>query len=362
MTLLTLEPAEAARFLGRYANRYGAGAFATPTRKELEAHPETLRVWGAEGGRTVAVVKQLDRPSRRADFTGTVLELPAGARVVTHLARDPGAPVPNLDEFDFITVYAEDMALAAALREARLTVYGVRITAASELLTVWSAYPGRTYQPADLATVTEVDLGVPINPAALSAELDVEGWFDDFPYYSDGSWDALSLRGYWPMEPERGIKPAEMPGEWRRTHEEDLDRVCQWTTLARIMPTVRALVEAVEWWRELERVRLLRMRGTGNGRLGRHTDITDKAAGVRDGAIARFHLPLVSDPQIMMTAWDLEGHARDFHLEPGRAYYLDARKPHAVSNPTHVDRIHLVADVVASPEVRDAITAGYEPW
>ena len=40
--------------------------------------------------------------------------------------------------------------------------------------------------------------------------------------------------------------------------------------------------------------------------------------------------------------------------------HLDARKPHAVQNPTGVDRVHLVVDVVSNRAVRELINFGAE--
>jgi hypothetical protein len=182
----------------------------------------------------------------------------------------------------------------------------------------------------------------------------VSQWHDDFPYYSDGSWSAVSLRGFRADDPTWGIKPSEMPKTWQDAHPGSLEYRCGWTVLAQRTPAIRELVESVHWWKGLERVRLLRMEGRGGkgGKLNRHTDITDRAAGTRDGQIVRFHIPLVTDPAIVMHAWDLTGHESATHLEPWKCYYLDARKPHAVTNPTGVDRVHLVVDVVADDSVR----------
>jgi hypothetical protein len=101
----------------------------------------------------------------------------------------------------------------------------------------------------------------------------------------------------------------------------------------------------------LERVRILRMAGRDGkgGRLGRHTDVTDKASGVRDGLITRLHIPLVTHPAIVMSAWGLSGRRSDVHLPAWTLWYLDARKPHAVTNPTGTDRLHLVIDCQPRP-------------
>jgi len=118
----------------------------------------------------------------------------------------------------------------------------------------------------------------------------------------------------------------------------------------------------VGWWQSLERVRLFRMdaRPGKGGHLGKHSDIADKSAGTRDGQLARFHVPLITHPKIRMTCWNLSGRPIKAHLAPGGIYYLDTRKPHAVENMSPVNRVHLVVDVVVTPEVRERIATARE--
>lgn len=359
-----MDPAEVSRFLQHYAKRYHAGAFAVPSAKDIAADPLSVRVWGDSGARTVAVAKRLKRDSRRADFTGSSYLLPAGSHVVSHVAHDPGAPVPDLDDFDLVYAYREDAELSAGLVAQGRVVRAVRISAASEVIAAWGrdGSSPASYPLHDVATVTELPFNAPpaLRDAAL-AEVDLlDSWHDDFPYYSDGSWGSVSLRGFDPTNPTWGIKPAEMSKGWWAEHPEAADLAsCDWTTLASACPALMRLIWSVPWWPDFERVRLLRMAGRGGrgGQLSRHTDITDRSAGTADGQIARFHLPLVTDPAITMSAWDLDGHELVTHLAPWRLYYLDQRKPHAVSNPTGVDRVHLVVDVIVNDEVRHHIGA-----
>lgn len=353
---------DAARFLQQYAKGYGAGAFATPTAKELATKPGMIVGWDGNGGeRTLAVVKQLSRDSARKDFTGRPFLLPKGATVVTHIARTPGARIPDFSQFDYVMGYVEDSELVTGLTEQGRPVKTWRITAASEVIGVW-ARPGEVdrLEAADAQTITHLPwLTVPAETRqAITREVSaVSQWHDDFPYYSDGSWSAVSLRGFKRDDPRWGIKPTEMPKQWQTEHREALAYQCDWTVLADRTPAIRSFVESVPGWGGLERVRLLRMEGRGGkgGKLGRHTDIGDKAAGTRDGQIVRFHMPVVTDPAIKMHAWDLWGIHRAVHLEPWNLYYLDARKPHAVVNPTGVDRVHLVIDVVVDEIVRGQI-------
>ena len=356
------EPAELARWLQQYAKQYNAGAFATPTAAELAATPPSM-IFDVvtPTGRAVVVGKRLTRVSTRRDFIGRKYQLPAGALVADTVARLGNAPLPDLDRFDYVYAYLDDLDLSADLKRGR-DLHALQITAAGEMVGCWGR-PGTAlgYGAADVVTVGRVDA----NPTSAQVEamraeaVGLTGWDDDYPFYSDGSWSALNLRGFYPEDPTRGVKPSEMPKAWQADHPADLDRACDWTLLAERCPTIIDFVTSVPWWRRFERVRLLRMAGRDGrgGALKRHTDITDRAAGTRNDQIARFHIALQTHPDIKMTAWQFDGRPVAIHLAPGEAWYLDQRKPHAVKNPTGVDRIHLVVDVLCDDDVRRHIEA-----
>lgn len=359
MTLTADAPVH--RFLEQYAKCFHAGAFATPTRKELEARPELITEDTRYGDqRAVVIARRLSRASERTDFTGATFTLPKGAYVATHVGRTPYL-MPNTAPYDFVMAYAEDRELSLQLHAEGRMVRASRITAAAEVINVWGSprRPQPGYRQWDLATVT--DFGDMIHPGLreqILTELDiVRGWDDDFPYYSDGSWSAVCLKGFWPEEPGRGVKPAEMPKSWKMANREALANPCDWTVLAKELPLLYGWVRRMSWDWQTERVRLLKM--NAGGKLGRHTDITDRAGGTKDGQIVRFHIPLITDPSIKLITWDLDGQRRERHLEAWHMYYLDARKPHAVTNPSGVNRIHLVVDAVSSPSIRQHISEAH---
>lgn len=346
------------RFLEQYAKQYHAGAFATPTRKELAERPELITEDSRYGNqRAVTIARRLTRDSERVDFTGATFVMPKGAYVATHLAHT-GMLVPDTRRYDYVMAYAEDLALSLQLAAEDRRVRATRITAAAEIINVWGP-PGRTqpgYALWDRATVT--DFGEVISRdlrEAITTELDtVRGWDDDFPYYSDGSWSAVCLKGFWPDEPGRGVKPAEMPKSWKAANRQALSNVCDWTVLTAQLPLLTRWVQGLDW--QTERVRLLKMEP--GGKLGRHTDITDRAGGTRDGQIVRFHVPLITHPDTKLITWDLDGQRRETHLRPWRMYYLDARKPHAVVNGP-VSRVHLVIDAVSNSSIRHDIAEAH---
>jgi hypothetical protein len=356
---------EAARWLNSYARKYHAGAFATPTAAELEKiRQEGGWHWWAGG--VAAVSQKIKRPSYRKDWTGRQYYLDAGWQVISHLAAWPDAELPDLEAFDRIYAYAEDANVTGQLREQGREIAAVKITAAGEIVNCWGRNgSGYTYPAAEAATLAAVTPGPHLDLATAEAEVAaLDGFSDPDPYYSDGSWGALTLRGFKPTDPTFGIKPAEMSKAWHREHPAEAALgTCSWTVLADRLPYLTGWLRSVPWWDRLERVRLLRMAGQPSGKVGRlarHTDITDRAAGVRDGLIARFHIPLVTDPRITMTAWNLRGSGYACHLAAGSCWYLDARKPHAVANPTATDRVHLVVDVLSSDAVRFEVESGIE--
>lgn len=359
---------DASRFMQTYAKGYHAGAFATPTAKELAEQPHGALIDASEAdARFVAVRKFLSRDSKRTDFTGRPYVLPKGSLVVTHIARSGDLLIDLSDRADYVMAYAEDVPLSGSLYDSGRRVIASRVTAAAEVINVWGpvGMDGEPYPRYDQATVTRMPLTVPLPERdGITAEVErLTGWDDDFPYYSDGSWSSLSLKGFWPDDPARGVKPTEMPKSWKEENPADLRRTAQWTVLVRHATRLMDFIDEVPWMRRSERVRLLQMSGRGGkgGALGRHTDITDRDSGTRDGQITRFHVPLVTDPAIMLHTWHLDGSHHETHLEAWNCYYLDARKPHAVTNPTGVNRIHLVVDVLTNSTVRDLIAEAHRP-
>jgi len=347
-----------ARLLGSYTKAHNAGGFAHPTAQELAAHPEWVHHERVGSEQAVVIAKQLTRESVRTDFTGDAIIVPKHALVATHIARTNWL-VPDLAPYDFVNAYATDQMVSAALEAMGRVIVAHRVTSAAEVINVWGPrWAARTYAPWDRATVVDVGEISLYSMEQWQDEVDtVTGWDDDFPYYSDGGWSAVCLKGFWPDQPGRGVKPSEMPRSWKNANPHDLDRKCQWTVLADQLPELTAFVKRVPWMQRTERVRLLKMNAGSS--LGRHTDITDRDGGTRDGQITRFHVPLITDPAVLMHTWDFDGRRRSHHLAAGHVYYLDARKPHAVDNDSSINRVHLVVDVVTDAAVREVIADSY---
>ena len=356
---MRLDPREASTRLQRYAKQHHAGAFATPTTKELVANPQTIR-----GNTDVCgVVKTLTRDSHRRTWTGDRLTIPAGAQVVTHIARVNGTDLPDwIAQADYVMAYVEDQELTDQLHQHGFDRTATRITASSEMIGVYGpAGSAWTEHPVDQQSLGSVpDWTVPDSERQqLLDELNaIDDWADDFPFYSDGTWDAVSLRGYDPSDPAWGVKPIEMGKRWHADNPGALDRVCDWTVLAHRTPTAVEIAERVCPGAQLERVRFLRMRARNDGKpsvLRRHSDITDATCGTKPGQMVRFFVPIVTHPDVTVTSWQLDGTLKHHHLDAWSLHYLDARKPHSVVNPSNVDRVHLTVDVIVDTNVRQLI-------
>lgn len=354
---------EVARLMNRYARDHAAGAFGSPLAADLNKNG--WHEWHDSEQTVVATVARLGRPGTRNDWTGRRYVIPAGASVATFIARTPGAGFPDdLASVDFAFGYADDPVLTRGFLDAGFHRYATRISASSEIITCW-AHRGAAPKRAELAEDVPTAEPLPWCPSMvyvdrMRTELrSIEQWHDDYPFYSDGTWGAVNLRGFNPADPLWGVKPAEMPRKWQREHPEAMRYRCDWTTITDRLPTMRAVTEDLADFlgaTDLERVRLMRMAAKpGGGALARHSDVTDKAAGTRDGQVARFHIPLHTHGLIKMSVWDLDGTRNDVHLPVGTCWYLDQRKPHAVVNPSTVDRVHLVVDVLCNDTVRKAL-------
>jgi hypothetical protein len=317
-----------------------------------------------EGGGYAFTSMWMKRESIRHDWTGRAYTIPSGTQVISHLCAEPDAVLPDLGGYGRIYVYAEDANVNAQLQKQGREVCAVRISAASEIIACYGRPGSEHVYPAwDFATFTRVpDPAGDLAGAAAEAKL-LTGYHDNYPFYSDGSWGSLDLRGFKRSDPSWGIKPSEMSKRWKQDHPEELRAVCGWTVLAERCQHLVNVVNATFAGARLERVRLLRMEAPQPGKvskLGRHTDITDRAAGTRDGQVMRFHIPLATTTRSEMTCWYLSGLPVTRHMPVGTMWYLDARKPHSVTHGGATDRIHLVVDVLADELSRRTVSRGRE--
>ena len=170
-------------------------------------------------------------------------------------------------------------------------------------------------------------------------------------YNSKGSWSALSLRGYRP-DPTFITKPIEMNKKWKAENTGCLEWEIEDTPLRKDFPEIETLMDLLPG--EKHRIRLMKLK-SGGGELKRHTDLVDPDQGLSDGKLARIHIPVVTNKDVIFNNWDWDGNAPDVKMQFGEAWYLDVRKPHRALNGGTDDRIHIVVDVVSNEELRNLL-------
>ncbi len=211
---------------------------------------------------------------------------------------------------------------------------------------------------AEELTLSEVVKGfaTPREVAAIRAELDEYllvhhgKWADHYSNYNiRKSWTAFALRGFVKDDPGFIIKPSEMMRKWKEANKHLLNNELTQTTAAPFFPNAWKLALKIPG--QKERVRFMRL-AAETGELGRHADISDRFAGVQNGLVARFHVPIRTCDECYFRAWDARGKKLEQKLKVGNLYYLDQRKPHAVVNQCKEDRVHFVVDVFMNPQAR----------
>ena len=250
--------------------------------------------------------------------------------------------------------HLEELSAASALDLKRI---GTTISAASEIKSILARrLKGHQdgLREIDQIGITEcADIEMPEAQAATTwPQIVKELWADHYSSYNKRkSWHAVSLRSFG-GDISFIEKPAEMSKKWKQEHSDMLDAECIDTLLMEKLPSARSILDRIQ--APKERVRLMRLTGDG-GELTRHADITDRNAGLEDGQIARLHYPLVTNPQVQFTSWNLNNAPNTTHMEAGKWWYLDVRKPHAAVNAANSERIHLVVDAVVNDWVRSFI-------
>ena len=169
-------------------------------------------------------------------------------------------------------------------------------------------------------------------------------------YNKKGSWSAISLRGY-KDDPNFIAKPVEMNKKWKADNDGWEEWTCEDTSLRQKFPYVNELLSKLPTNR-IERIRFMSL-APGGGELQRHTDQVDPDLGVNDGKIMRLHIPVVTNPKMEFTSWDMHGVKHVKNMKEGDMWYLDIRKPHMAINKGEETRIHLVVDVEASEKMRN---------
>jgi len=348
------------------------GAFGlTKERDVAEALAKNRAIWTGNPPTAVALFNQSKVASEQHDFAQRPYMVPAGGVVIkaaaaldpqsglkvlaTLIERAQGAPV-------FAEIFEEDAITKQAALAAGLAYCTTKVSAGSEIKGVYCtncAPPLGPLDNAEAATLIQLDrdfLAVDEH-AAITAEL-AKAHELFAQHYSDynkrKSWTAFALHGY-SDDPTFIIKPAEMSKSWKEENPNLLKATVRDTKVAPAFPATMRAVKRLGL--RLDRVRFMRLRSR-DGELSRHADITDREAGVADGMVTRLHVPIRTSPAVTFFGWTARGERLACRFPERSIFYLDQRKPHAVTNTDPaLDRVHLVIDCHADARLRQAIGA-----
>ena len=189
---------------------------------------------------------------------------------------------------------------------------------------------------------------LPVEPSLLDFD-GVLNYIDNTEFskvktkYSKGDdWTAISLRGYGP-EPLDILKPNVLKSGVKEEVKLQNTSLLQRSGFQVINDILTKIPST------FERVRFMKIKA--NSGIGKHSDRIDKDFGLEDGNIIRIHVPIRTNDQVEFCLWEGKEKLVNY-LEEGHYYYVDVRAPHAVTNNSDVDRIHLVIDVYVNDEIR----------
>lgn len=360
---------------------FAFGTFSLPRESEIALALAGGRAAWTRDGAALAIFRVPTKPIVLEGFAGSSIRIPPGSVLVTHFGFATRAAALSLlvklqakasPRLVLVRRFSEDRELADLLIEAGLGRDVLRVVEASSDLRTWSMTDDvlleeRAVEEIDLVTLRHLVAPSKGEDPFLAADelaavrAEVDAWLASRPFaqhyssYNKGrKWTAIALRGFFD-DPDRIEKPTEMHRNWKLEHAAELANPVRWTEAAAVFEKTRKLVERLFPYK-LERVRIMRL---APGELLRHADITDRAAGTSDGAIARLHAPIVTNPSVRFRSWELDGTVRELVPEAGGLFYLDTRKPHAVKNDGTTDRIHIVVDAVVDRPLRMRIRTAW---
>ena len=245
-------------------------------------------------------------------------------------------------------IFEENTFLKNAVEESGFRKIGTKVSTFSDIVGVY--YRGdRQFTPVPeteniniLKTKLQFDHDVIDDLAQYLIDMNLEYTNHNSNYNKGKAWQALSLLGF----------------------EKDSTYVDKMADLKEDRPLVKTdlydkLGSKVDHFLDkipgkFDRVRFMTLK-PGGGELARHTDQTDPTWGTTDGKMIRLHIPLKTNDKVIFTSWDNNGEKHIHNMQKGECWFLDTRRPHTAINGGDDIRIHLVADVWASDDVRQAL-------
>lgn len=170
-------------------------------------------------------------------------------------------------------------------------------------------------------------------------------------YNKSKAWGALSIRGY-SSDINMIEKPSCMSESWQKEHEH-LNFKLQDTELRTKFPEIEDILQYFPEC-QFDRIRFMKLQ-PGGGELSRHVDHVEGDSGMNDGQVMRFHVPIITNPNVIFTMWNTNGEKVEQNMKQGETWLFDFRKPHMAVNGGDDIRIHLVIDVIMNENVRNLI-------
>ena len=188
-------------------------------------------------------------------------------------------------------------------------------------------------KPSDLFEVTNQFISNPLDQERMISDLEQAKQQHEFTSKAFGGWDSIPLRSLRGMTGAAGSRAS---GEHASSNAElfkDTD----------VMPGyIRFVVHSIA--AGILKVRLMRLRA--HRTIGEHRDRF--TPGPR---VARFHIPIITNPDVTFHV-----NRQPYHMKAGRMYCIDVSQLHSVANKGDADRVHLVFDVVVTPEIEKNLT------
>jgi len=255
--------------------------------------------------------------------------------------------------------WAEDDNFIQFAEDCGFSYVGCKITTFAEIFSIFfrnssTSFEDRSHPPIDGAEEDNIVKCMfdSINTSLIRSELEkiqLEYTNHYSNYNKKGSWSAISLRGYRP-DASFIAKPVEMNKKWKADNDTWEEWTCEDTDLRKEFPYVNDLLSRIPT-DKIERIRFMSL-APGGGELQRHTDQVDPDLGVADGRIMRLHIPVITNPNMEFTSWDMHGKKHVVNMKESELWYLDIRKPHMAINNGDETRIHLVVDIEANDKCR----------
>ena len=193
----------------------------------------------------------------------------------------------------------------------------------------------------DLCDVTDQFLTAPLNTDQLRKDLNEAMTQHEFTSKSFGGWSSIPLRSL------NGVTGSE--GSRASGKHASSDATLFKDTV--VMPDyIRSVInDAARGSGGVLKARLMRLQA--NRTIGEHRDKFTPGP-----PVLRLHIPIVTNPEVIFLV-----NRKPYHMEEGRLYSIDVSMLHAVSNKGTLHRVHLVFDVVMTPEVKEKMKAALPP-